>query len=115
MNQITPSIRLMSPEEVRSSRLINAGSVLEYEDTAIPIAAGRSDLVHVFTESTVLYVLSINYKLEYIGLEIFDAGSGEEYETIFVSYDWELLEYLGTNWKDIPPLQIVARLKKLLI
>ena len=94
MNEITPSIRLMTPEEVRSARLINAGSVLEYEGTAIPIAGGRSDLVHVFTESTVIYVLSINYKLEYIGLEIFDAASGEEYETIFISYEWELLEYL---------------------
>jgi hypothetical protein len=101
MTPITPSIRFMSPEETRSRKLNNAGSVLMYGTTAIPLEAGRSARIHVFKESTVLYVLSTNSKLGYMGLEIFDASSGEEYEQIFLQYEWELEEYLGKKWEQI--------------
>jgi hypothetical protein len=30
-------------------------------------------------------------------LEIFDASSGEEFEQIFLQYEWELEEYLGRD------------------
>ena len=76
MTPITPTIRFMTPEETRSSNLINAGSILMYGTTAIPLEAGRSDRINVFKESTVLYVLSTNSKLGYLCLEIFDAASG---------------------------------------
>ena len=35
MNQIKPIIRLMTPEETRTTRLMNAGSVIELEGTTI--------------------------------------------------------------------------------
>jgi hypothetical protein len=100
----------MSPEETRSRKLINAGSVLMYGTTAIPLGAGRSARIHVFKESTVLYVLSTNSKLGYMGLEIFDASSGEEYEQIFLQYEWELEEYLGKEWEQMKPVAIVRKL-----
>ena len=84
MQPITPTIRFITPEETRDRKLINAGSVLMYGTTAIPLGAGRSDRIHVFKESTVLYVLSTNSKLGYPGLEIFYASSGEEYEQILL-------------------------------
>ncbi len=115
MTQITPTIRFMTPEETRTAKLINAGSVIYYEGTTIPIAAGRSDQVHVFKQSTVLYVLSTNYKLGYLGLEIFDASSGEEYEQIFLQYEWEIEEYLGTDWEQMEPATIVRKLVSNLI
>lgn len=115
MNPITPAIRLMTPEETRTTRLMNAGSVIEFEKITIPISAGRSDQVHVFTESTVLYVLSVNYRHEYIGLEVFDAASGEEYNTMFINYEWELKEYLGAKWRELAPITIIRRFMKFLI
>jgi hypothetical protein len=110
MESITPSIRFMTPEETRNRQLINAGSVLMYGSTAIPLGAGRSDSIHVFKESTVLYVLSTNSKLGYLGLEIFDASSGEEYEQIFLQYQWELEEYLGRDWEQMEPVAIIRKL-----
>jgi hypothetical protein len=110
MTPITPTIRFMTPEETRTNRLINAGSALIYGTTAIPLGAGRSDRIHSFKESTVLYVLSTNSKLGYMGLEIFDASSGEEYEQIFLQYEWELEEYLGKEWEQMEPVAIVRKL-----
>jgi hypothetical protein len=110
MTPITPTIRFMTPEETRDRKLLNAGSVIDYRGNTIPLAAGRSDSIHVFKESTVLYVLSTNSKLGYLGLEIFDATSGEEYEQIFLQYEWELEEYLGRTWEEMEPVAIVRKL-----
>jgi len=110
MTQINPVIRLMTPEETRTRKLINAGSVLMFETTAIPLGAGRGDRIHVFQESTVLYVLSSNNKIGYLGLEIFDSSTGEEYEQIFLQYQWELEEYLGSDWEEMEPAAIVRKL-----
>jgi hypothetical protein len=110
MQPIAPTIRFITPEETRDRKLINAGSVLMYGTTAIHLGAGRSDRIHVFKESTVLYVLSTNSKLGYLGLEIFDASSGEEYEQILLRYEWELEEYLWVDWEQMEPVAIVKRL-----
>jgi hypothetical protein len=69
MYQITSNIRFMTLEDTLTNRLINANSILMYGVTAILLAASRSDCIHVFKESTVLYVLSTNGKLGYLGLE----------------------------------------------
>jgi len=110
MTPIIPTIRLMTPKETTTRKLINAGSVIDFEGTCIPIAAGRSDQVHIFKESTVLYVLSINYQHEYIGLESFAAKSGEEYDNMFFHNSSELKEYLGDKWEQMKPETIVKRL-----
>ena len=114
MTQIAPHIRLMTLEETRASQLIHAGSVIELEGATIHIATGRSDQVHVFKESTVFYVLSINHKHEYIGMEIFDAASGEEYENIFIQNQWELEDYLGMRWRELAPKTIARKLREFL-
>jgi len=115
MTPIKPTIRLMTTEDTRTTQLMNAGSVIEFEGTTIPIAAGRSDQVHVFKESTVLYVLSTNSKLGYLGLEIFDASSGEEYDNIFLQFQWEFEEYLGAKWSELTPLTIIKKFIRFLI
>ena len=115
MQQLSPTIRLMTPEETRTTRLINAGSVIELDGTIIPIVAGRTDQVHVFKDSTVLYVLSTNYRYDYIGMEVFYAVSGEEYNSIFLQFPWECEEYLGGNWNKLSPVSIVTKLRNFFI
>jgi len=109
MMKINPSIRLMTPEEMRPPKLINAGSVIDFQGVIIPIAAGRSDQIHVFKEDAMLYILSINYRFEYAGIEVFDAATGEEYESIFVDNEWNLREYFGATWRDAAPMNIVKK------
>jgi hypothetical protein len=109
MKQIRPPIRLMTPEEMRPTQLINVGSVIDMLGVIIPIAAGRTDQVHVFKEEALLYVLSVNYRFEYAGIEVFDATTGEEQESIFVDNEWNLKEYFGANWRDAAPMNIVKK------
>ena len=45
----------------------------------------------------------------YIGLEIFDASSGEEYDNIFLQFQWEFEEYLGAKWSELTPLTIIKK------
>jgi hypothetical protein len=109
MTKISPPIKLMTPEEMRPTQLINAGAVIDFQGVIIPIAAGRSDQVHVFKEDALLFVLSVNYRFEYAGLEVFDAATGEEHESIFVDSEWNLREYFGANWRDAAPMNIVKK------
>ena len=115
MKQIKPTIRLMTPEEMRPTQLINAGAVIDFQGIIIPIAAGRSDQVHVFKEDAMLYVLSVNYRFEYAGIEIFDATTGEEFESIFVDNEWNLKEYFGSNWRHADPMMIAKKFREFLI
>ena len=105
----------MTPEEVRKTRLINAGGVIELQGVVIPIAAGRSDQMHVFIEEALLYVLSVNYQFEYAGLEVFDATTGEEHESIFVDNEWKLKEYFGSKWRDATPMAIADKFREILM
>ncbi len=45
-----------------------------------------------------------------IGLEVFDAASGEEYDSIFIHNAWELKDYLGVNWREVAAKIIIKKL-----
>ena len=115
MTQITPTIRIMTPEETRTTGHKTSSRVIEYGETIIPITAGSGDRIYVYMESTVLYVLNINHSFEYIGLEIFDAASGEEYDSIFIHNSWELYEYLGSLLSELSPEIIVKKFREFFI
>lgn len=115
MTRITPTIRFITPEETRTTRLINAGAVIEYEGTTIPITAGGRDRIYVYEESTVLYVFNIDQRFEYIGMEILDATSGEQYDSLFIYNSLELYDYLGSLWEELPPEIIVKKFREILI
>jgi len=48
-------------------------------------------------------------------MEVFDAVSGEEYNSIFFQFPWECEEYLGENWKELSPVSIVTKLRNIFI
>ena len=112
MTRITPPIRPITPEEIRTARLINAGSVIEYEGATIPITAGGRDRIYVYKESTVLYVFNIDQRFEYIGMEILDAASGEQYDSLFIHNSRDLYDYLGNLWEELPPDIIVKKFRE---
>ena len=115
MIQITPTIRAMTFEETRAARLVNAGRVIEYEGITIPLKAGNSDRIYVYEESTLLYILNINRSLEYIGMEIFDSASGEQYDSLFIPNSVELYDYLGSLWEELPPETIIRKFRQFFI
>ena len=69
-------------------------------------------MTHVITESTVRYVLSINDINTSISMEIQDAASGEEYDSIYLQDQLELMQCLGNNWRDLEPVTIIRILRQ---
>jgi len=56
--------------------------------------------------------MSINRSLEYIGLEILDSASGEQYDSLFIHNSAELYDYLGSLWEELPPETIVKKFRE---
>lgn len=70
----------------------------------IPLNAGTSDHVHVFFENGDIYVLSLNYRLEYVGLELWkigDSGEWTMYDEVFVQSDYEFSAIMDDKPCDI--------------
>ena len=97
-------------EEQRSQHHYNPGLVLIHDDLRIPIGAGTSDHIGVYERGGLLYVLSRNYGLGYIGLAAYEVNTGEEAGEVFLQNDWDLEEILGKNWEDLSEEEIVQRL-----
>jgi hypothetical protein len=115
MTKIHPIIRLIAPEEIRTTKLINSGAVIEYEGNTIPITAGGKDRIYVYKESTVLYILNIDQRFEYIGMEILDSASGEQYDSLFIHNSVELYDYLGSLWEELLPETVINKFRQFLI
>lgn len=76
----------------------------------IPISAGKSDEVHVFTQDRGnVIVLTINHALYYCGIEAFDK-KGELFDHTFLQADNEISEVLGPMGLDLAPITIAKRL-----
>jgi hypothetical protein len=69
------------------------------------IAAGYEDDIHVYRHSGLTYVLSLNARLGYVGLEVFDGA--EAAGDVFLQGD-QVIETLGRE--DLAPFTIIHRL-----
>jgi hypothetical protein len=87
--------------------------VLIYRDRGgihrVTLDAGRADDLHVFREGNETFVLSLNHRLDYAGLQIFDTD-GDEIGNIFASVDYEIKEMIGRRGLDYDPMTIAKRL-----
>jgi len=62
--------------------------ILKYRGVETPLQAGLSDDVYIYHDKEQIHVLSINYRLEYIGLESFDkTDMGQTGEIFLQSID----------------------------
>lgn len=76
--------------------------------------AGKGDRLHVFTQDGLFFVLCVNYRLPYAGLEVFETSKGEQVGAqlgeVFLQCDHEQEEVLGRNWEDLTPCTLAKRL-----
>lgn len=70
------------------------------------LSAGYSDVLDVYREGTETFIFSTNFRLGYIGLEIFEGA--EKAGDIFLE-GYQMKEVLGRD--DLTPLTIIRRLK----
>jgi hypothetical protein len=69
------------------------------------LTAGYSDDIHIYREGSLLCILSINKRIGYVGLEVFDGD--QPFGDIFLQGD-QVAEALGRN--DLSPFTIIRRL-----
>lgn len=83
-------------------------------DPPVTIAAGTGDEVHLFREGGLLLVLTINRRLGYAGLEVFERRRGEDEFSylgdVFCDNDGRLIEALGPKMLILQPVNIARRL-----
>jgi len=100
-------------DEQHAAMRMNPGQVIVYWDHGkeyrAPISAGNSDQVEVFYEAGVCYILSINQRYGYVGLEAFAEGQPVG-ESIFLQDDSAIRDVLGTKGLDLTPKTIAMRL-----
>lgn len=70
------------PYTFKRGRYMENASITVHGKT-IKISAGNLDDLFVYSDKESIYILSINYRLEYCGLEIFNREDGELYGDIF--------------------------------
>lgn len=73
------------------------------------IGAGNSDVIHVYRNAARTFVLSVNDRLGYVGLEAFDGA--EKAGDVFLQGD-QVIESLGRD--DLAPFTIIRRLMDLI-
>jgi len=88
------SIRKESYESQREAGRYNPGLELVIGNRVMPISAGHGDDIDVRTEGGEVFVLARNYRMGYVGLEVFDA-EGERVGDIFIQSEDEAKELMG--------------------
>jgi hypothetical protein len=110
MNQISPNIRLFTYQESQAAGLQIRCLVLNHNSNNYHLEGGTSDTIYVFTESICLYVLTINKRLGYLGLNAYMVPECDPINSFFLHSNRDICEYLGKNWEVMKPETIVKRL-----
>lgn len=102
-------IRKESFESQREAGRYNPGLELLIGQVVMPLAAGSNDDIDVRTEGDEIYVLTRNYSLGYIGLEVF-TKEGSQIGDIFCQSEEEARELLGPNGLNYSVATCIRRL-----
>jgi hypothetical protein len=70
----------------------------------VVVGAGRDDTLYTFREGDVTYILSLNRRLDYAGLDVFE-GDDHRGES-FLQFEGEIESVLGKRGLDLEPINI---------
>jgi hypothetical protein len=115
MTAIKPTIRRMTFEEADLAGLHSRGLILEHQGQSYRLNAGTSDAVHTFTKSIILYVLTTNRSLGYIGLDAYMPNEPDPINTIFLHSEQDIKDTLGPKWELLSPSTAIMRMANYLI
>ena len=113
MTQIIPVIRTMTPTEAKHYQLQNLGLILHHNTISYRLLAGTKDHISVFKSGPVLYVLTLNLQLEYIGFDVYLGSEEEPSDSVFLQGDYALKEMVGDDWNTLSLSTLATRLQSL--
>ena len=112
MNQIYPAIRTMTWDETIEAGLFNPGQVMDCNCVSYRLSAGTSDDIHVFKSGATIYVLAINARFDYLGLDAYMSSEEDPIDNIFLQGEWAIRECLGDRWKSLSAVTMASRLMR---
>jgi hypothetical protein len=80
-----------------------------YENNTVTISAGYSDSISVYEEDKIIYILTYNDRLRYIGLEMV-----EENKIVGDIFLQSPEEVIGNNWGDKADYNLIKILRNLI-
>ncbi len=110
MTEIHPTIRTMTWDEARDFGYYHQGLMMEHGLISYRLSAGTRDNLHVFESGVVLYVLTINTSLDYLGLDAYVPNEQDPVDSIFLQGDWAIRECLEEDWRSLSLVDLVTRL-----
>ena len=113
MTQIYPTIRTMTFEEARELGSFHQGLMMEHNCESYRLSAGTKDNLHVLESGPVLYVLTLNMSLDYLGLDIYMPKEEDAIDSTFLQGDYAIAECIGHDWRSLSLYQLVTRLVRL--
>lgn len=113
MTQIIPTIRPMTPTEARHYQLQTLGLILHHNTISYRLLSGTKDNISVFKSGPVLYVLTINHHLDYIGFDVYLGSEDEPIDSLFLQGDYAIKEIVGDDWNTLPLSTLATRLQSL--
>ena len=115
MNQITPTIKLLTGKESQDSGLQIKTLILEHNGNNYQLHGGTRDTIYTFTQGLGIYVLTINKRFGYMALNSFMAPEPDPINSIFMHNYEDISRTLGKKWEQLSPLTITSRLINQLI
>ena len=103
----------MSPQEAQHYKLVNSGLMLNHDTATYKLTAGTTDTIYIYKHSVVLFVLTINHHLEYLGLDAYIGTETEPVDSIFLQGDSSIKEFIGNNWHTLPLATLATKLIQL--
>ncbi len=96
-------------DDDRARVFYNPPLILHYGNNETVIGAGSSDAIYLFKihQTDEVMLLTINFGLDYTGLEVFDASLSKVADVYFQG-DWEV-EEIG-SLDDLSPITVAKRL-----
>jgi hypothetical protein len=115
MKRVIPKIRLLTYQEGADTGTQIRSLVLEHNGNNYHLEGGTKDIIHVFSQSICLYVLTINKGLGYVGLNAYMTPEPDPINSIFLQTQRDITDALGKKWETLSPETITSRLINYLI
>lgn len=113
---ITPVVREMTQHEQVEYGLCSRGLMLEQGERAYRLSSGSTDTIHVYEAgSAIVYVLTVNLRLDYVGFDWYMIGNDEPVDSVFLQGDYAIAECAGRDWRDITRLELARKLLQLFV
>jgi hypothetical protein len=111
--RMSPKFELESYAEQREAKRYNPAwqAVWKHKGKEVrgTLSAGNSDDLYFWHDKRYVFCVSVNTRLDYAGMQVFERKTGNEIGEVFAQNDWELKEMLGSKGVDYDPATMRRR------